>query len=593
MKSMNTKKIAAVAAGAALLGGALLGAVSFENTELINNNGQIMAKVVVGEKAAASDGVAAANIAAVLGNRAFKQVAVSATPTGLDALTCSGTGAGTCEVLSKSVTLEVTTPAGTVPAGAYGFKTLITDYVDADLEDRNNTAPSDKENTPWGTIAAMKVGGDDFPALADYTVKDPQSTFSTTEEQYAYVTSEKVHYDDDESEFLAEQVKLAYEIEFMDDGIPLCSDSKSGYWAYCVDTTQTSDNNVDKALENHRVKVKFLGDEWIISGMDVEDDTVKLAKESAYSPKLQIGESLDLGDGNKLVLGDLKPASGGQTADIAIFSVKDASGKEIASKTVAQGATTEIQAGTKSYRVRVYQVAPGYTLTEKWAEVAVFADELELIDGDELEGNEDAWEVAIEWSDKDANTGDYSNSTIKEDHLTKIQLKGIDYADLYKGDYMTIVEDPAKFKLTFTGLDLTDKDYLKVSVTTEKAGGTTVYDVNTTVSDDTGYRRLTGDNSTTNKESQIKIKADDGIFTVYDEDGKKFDKVSELLFSPFGAVNYSNKSVWLIDKAALFFKKDSKYYRAYNSSGNVYTTAGTSMEIPYELSGDTFNMYIG
>ncbi len=273
MKSLNTKKIVALAAGAALLGGALLGAgsVTFGNTELVNANGNVVAKVVVGDNAAATDGVAAANIAAVLGNRAFKQTEVTATPTGLDGLSCevSGEGSeGTCEVLSKSVTLEIVTPAGTVPAGAYAFTTLIDDFIDANLEDRSTGLAADNEDAPWGEDEpALKVGPSQFPSLESTVINDNKAGKTYSEEQYLYIahdgTSKKVKYDTGDDVLIAEDLKIGYEVDFDSPGIPVCSDSKGGNWAYCKYSNTDYDEN--KQTENHRVKIRFLGEDWIIS----------------------------------------------------------------------------------------------------------------------------------------------------------------------------------------------------------------------------------------------------------------------------------------------------------------------------------------
>ena len=52
----------------------------------------------------------------------------------------------------------------------------------------------------------------------------------------------------------------------------------------------------------------------------------------------------------------------------------------------------------KTYRFHVYKVAPGYTFGAKWADVAIFAKELELVDGQELnqdENNNEGYEVAL------------------------------------------------------------------------------------------------------------------------------------------------------------------------------------------------------
>jgi len=74
VRSLNVKKIAALAAGTALVGAAVAaaGAITYSNTPIISESGVPQVKIVVGERAAASDGVVAANIAAMIGNLAWR-----------------------------------------------------------------------------------------------------------------------------------------------------------------------------------------------------------------------------------------------------------------------------------------------------------------------------------------------------------------------------------------------------------------------------------------------------------------------------------------------------------------------------------------
>ncbi|MGC8888996.1 MAG: S-layer protein, partial [Candidatus Micrarchaeia archaeon] len=76
MKSLNAKRIAAVAASL-LVGLALAGSVSFSNIPIINSAGQPVVQIVVGSQAKPSDGVVAANIAAVIGNLAYTSTPVT------------------------------------------------------------------------------------------------------------------------------------------------------------------------------------------------------------------------------------------------------------------------------------------------------------------------------------------------------------------------------------------------------------------------------------------------------------------------------------------------------------------------------------
>ncbi len=339
------------------------------------------------------------------------------------------------------------------------------------------------------------------------------------------------------------------------------------------------------------------------SGEEADDlsSSVKLAKESAYSPKLQIGESLDLGDGYKLTLGDLKPASGSQGSDYAIFSVYNADGEEVANEMVAAGDTTEIVTSDgHSFRVRVYQAAPGYTLTEKWAEVAVFSNELELKDGDSIDDDEnDDWEVALKWRNEDTNN---LNDKADEyyDHLLKIQLYNEDVGDLNEGDSVTILEDPAVWKFAFTGLNLDSDDYVRVDISVDE---TDLDFYNAQPGDETQDDKyeLTKDPAT--DEDAVFIKATDDIFVVT-VDGKKYH-TDELVVSPFGW--YYNSSVDSSNYTVLF-KYDGKYYVVdgnYNAGGHpngasAYGDTSSNQIDPmapgehlyYELDGKRYGMGI-
>ncbi len=80
MKSLNPKRIAAVVGGAALIatGLAFAGPLTFQNVPIISNSGQPLVQIVVGTLAKPSDGVAAGNIAAAIGNLAYTSVPVTA-----------------------------------------------------------------------------------------------------------------------------------------------------------------------------------------------------------------------------------------------------------------------------------------------------------------------------------------------------------------------------------------------------------------------------------------------------------------------------------------------------------------------------------
>ena len=71
MRGINVRKIAAIAGALTLgLSAVAVADVLYGNTQLVDQNGQPTVKIYVGSKAAISDGIAAANIAAKIANEA-------------------------------------------------------------------------------------------------------------------------------------------------------------------------------------------------------------------------------------------------------------------------------------------------------------------------------------------------------------------------------------------------------------------------------------------------------------------------------------------------------------------------------------------
>ncbi|MCL4381073.1 S-layer protein, partial [Candidatus Marsarchaeota archaeon] len=126
MKSANVKKIAAVVAGATLLGVGLAfaGSVSFQNIPIISNSGQPVVQVVVGSGAKPSDGVAAANIAAAIGNLAHASIPITASVNATQAAKVLGASPSQYSLSNQAVYIN-STSVTTGPSGTYSFQALI------------------------------------------------------------------------------------------------------------------------------------------------------------------------------------------------------------------------------------------------------------------------------------------------------------------------------------------------------------------------------------------------------------------------------------------------------------------------------------
>ncbi len=508
MKGINLKKIGAIVAGATILASsvAFAGSVLHGNTALVTDSGQPVATVVVGSGASASDGVAAANIATHLASEAFMTSTYTAMAGDVSCVASEAEGAGSCVITDKSVTLDVTVPGATV-TGSHTMNTLIGDYVDRTLGNRAQGSQQEVYNLSTtetsefanpnanGAGSALsgapsaqflhRISGSDFAPMATYTMNDEDASTSYTQTQDFWVGSTSnggnVQWDGSEDALVLDLPIVEYSLDFSgsgnDFGIPVCTQAVNGsFYADCeTNSGSTLDNSY--ATSSHKVKLMFLGEEWIISDMSPpttgsltsvqtlqNGGYVKIAKESQQGI-LNKGEFLTVGD-LKFVLDDVSLATGAANLHPAIVSVY-AEGVEDALKEaqINPDTTQDVSVpGYGTYKIHVYKTAPGYTFGATWADMAVFSDELKLEDGQDVDadlGNNDLWEVSLGWKNRGA--GDSGDDGMA-DHLRTIIIHtddaddapGLD--DWVAGESLAVIQDPAAWQLSFAGLDIDDDD---------------------------------------------------------------------------------------------------------------------------------------
>ncbi|MEM4134108.1 MAG: S-layer protein [Candidatus Micrarchaeia archaeon] len=445
MKSINAKKLAAVTLGAALLGASFVAAapIMYKNTQIINEQGKPVVKVVVGANAKASDGVAAANIAAVIGSLAYKTQTVSAQLTGTPTCSVTGTGSGTCPVSDKKVTLEITTPGTATVSGGFGFKTYGYGFID-------NVGTTEDDQVANSSVP-KKITGDNMAALADYktSISSVSGSFTETQEMYVEQTSNPALWDTDKGKYSIQPDEIKYFIKFDHDtfgGVPVCVKESELVSGNC---------SVDNKIDRQRLKIKYLGEEWIISDM-TNGTSVKIAKEATPAQIVYAGQEIAAG-AYKVKLADLTIPYG-STDSQAIVQIYDANGNLVKEDTAAAGATKEITLpnGDK-ISLHIYKTAPGLT-TAKWAEMAVYTQELELKNGQTVDDDKNKnWTVTLGWST-------YSGSAITNGVLKNITLKRTSFDDVFEGESVNIIESPAPYQFKFSGWTLTDanRDTLKV-----------------------------------------------------------------------------------------------------------------------------------
>jgi len=504
---VNLKKMGAIVAGATILASSVgFAGLMFGDTTLVDDNGAPLAKVVLGTDGAAPDGVAAALIAGKMVSEAYAVEELTAQVTGT--AVCgedtgdneTPAGSGTCEISDEKAKLQITVPGGATE-GTYTLNNLIGDLLNRRLTDREENVAGDSDSdyplgtsdisenaNPFtngagagGTIGPAyhflyRIDGSMFSPFADQQIVDDDAARNYVEEQNLWLKGDS-HYDESPEEIVGDLRFLAYTIKFGgsgdDYGIPVCTTPEGTDYTDCL---LGADPEAHYETASHKVKVSFLGEQWVISDMSpsmaalnsetqlVNGGWVKLAKES-ISGVINQGEALPVDD-LKFQLDDLE-AHGGVTA--AIISVLDANGNVLKKDKVGEGETKEFSIEGTTYRFHVYKVAPGYTFGAKWADVAIYSKELKLEDGQQLDpdyDNNEYYEVALGWKNKGASATD-----TQPDFLRTIAVYSDDISSLASGgeeqfeagDYLPVVQDPVAWKLTYQGLDITnaERTYLR------------------------------------------------------------------------------------------------------------------------------------
>jgi len=504
---LNLKKIGAIVAGATILASSVAFAgVMYGNTELVNDNGQPLVKVIVGEKAAASDGVGGAKIVSKIANNAYAAKTLKASATA----TCtSGSATGTCEVSQETVTLEVTVPG--LGTGVHNFGLLIADYMDKEVKNRWETGDEwdelddllDADANVYANQNSTylfepvtdvdyfyKISGDNFVPFSRVTVQAGAGRTSNWDEyQFAWMHGNTPRDDN--------KVKVnihggGYSAVFGPDeyGLPLCpGDEDQTYKTECAGTSDS--------IEAYRMQIKFLGENWIISSVtiptnsdtisDEDDQTVyrlagskiTLAKEATYGI-IDVGQCLTWEvKGVKVCLDDISTLEAVKPAIVSFTNLegnplKDNAGNPIRDQ-INPGSTKKIYVpGYGDIKVHVYQTAPGYGLLAKWAEMAIYADEITLEDNKKFktpEGKEsNYWKVAIGFTVKDGGRKDEAN------HLKEIMLyddNGLD-DDLIEGEAYPIIDlsNYRAYELLYVELEQTGVNFdtltFKTTGSTEK-----------------------------------------------------------------------------------------------------------------------------
>jgi len=344
-----------------------------------------------------------------------------------------------------------------------------TAYNDFESDISTNANPfADGEGNTLGPseIFMHRVTGDSFTPLLDQTVTDDSAAKIYTESQGIWIRGDS-HFDESFGDVVGDVRFITYTAKFRGDaddfGIPVCTDALLNDYNYCKSGAEDADYAF--ASEIHRVKIKFLGSDWLVTAMEPPEASepmhyeykvyngghVKLAKEAdgGYYP-FHIGDSFTYADYTLLV--DNIEEHGGVLQ--AVISIYGSAGTLLERDIMGSGETKEFSLEGDELILHTWNVHD--SILGPLAPISILSEEIMLEDGERLDedsGRFPDWNVVIGWKDKGA------GPNTRADHLRTIAVYADDIADIAGGDTRLLRNEgfafPYGFGLCYGGLDLT------------------------------------------------------------------------------------------------------------------------------------------
>ncbi len=498
MRTLNVKRISAIAAGAALLGVGLAfaGPITFQNVPIISNSGQPVVQIVIGSTAQPLDGVSAANIAAAIGNLAYTSVPVTASVNQTQAASVLhatlGTGA-TYSLANQQVWLNET--GTTSVSGSYSFTALIGSVLNRALQ----------LNVPYST-KSLQAGGSQYayssatsisttltPAQSPYTgvgvpinttpnyningggVSIPSSgaTFTGSsngdnilrvdstelpglmnnagnngESEYLWVTGFPVFVQQTSSQaggFALLSAGGAYQVTFAK---PLALTTSNG-GANNAEFTLLGQN---WTLLGGRYPSSSVGQNYAVAG-----GNVTLA--SSLTPLTTVYVGHNLTSGSFVVsLEDLgqSNSAGVSPASLAVYY----NGQLTNTTSVYPGNIVKFNVTGHILDVKVNQTFAGLYAYQKWAKMQVYSNVYNLRDGNQFNSTLDkGWNVKLWWTNATSSSG-----TANE--LYSIIMYNSSPETITPGKSIAFIQNPVAYKFTFVGDTLSNANFDPVTLTT-------------------------------------------------------------------------------------------------------------------------------
>ncbi|MDE1871050.1 MAG: S-layer protein [Candidatus Micrarchaeota archaeon] len=494
MKTLNAKRIAAVVAGAALLGVGLAfaGSITFQNVPIISNSGQPVVQVVIGSSAKPADGVTAANIAAAIGNLAYTSVPVTATvnQTQANKVLSVSVSSSSYSLSNQQVWLN---ESGSVSAaaGTYLFSALIGSVLNGAviLNSPQNTKQlqgSGQYTYPHSTTIAISPVASPYTtagfvpistsvtasnngggtAFSQFTSGSNDNIMQVTSSQYSGLASN--YGGNSETEYLWLT------------GFPVFNQGSAGSpvnqfeiidagGAYQATFGAPIQNSTTSNAPGINVPIRLLGQNWTILNATGPQSTItsastvaggKLYLAAALVPlqTLYVGHNITSGPWT-VQLTDLgQPNSNGVSpASLSVMYNNVLTN----TSSVSPGTTAKFNVTGHTLYVNVNATFAGLYAYQKWAKMQLYTNVYKIQNGKQFNATTNpGWYVNLLWT----NTTSSTSASAKA--LQSIIIYNSTPTTLSPGQSFSFIQNPQLHKLTFLGDTLGSSSFDSVTLGT-------------------------------------------------------------------------------------------------------------------------------
>lgn len=481
MNHLNAKRIGVLAASL-LFGIAAAGSVSIGNIPIINSAGQPVVQVVVGSRAAISDGIVAANIAAVIGNLAFTSTPVTASVSGTSGVTCMVT-TPTCSMTNSQVYLG---ESGTtsVASGSYQIsaligsvlnqgimlgspastKTLATKGSGYGFNQTNLGIDMSPPSSPfaassWVPAVSLPNGpsnGGGFSAFS-FTANGMDNVLQITNAQLPSLLQNSGGNGESESLWLTGFP--VYDQQTSPSIRNFAILSAGGAYQVVFNKPIHEPYNVSKSINN--AGFELLGQNWTIvsyklpsqggasSTTAVAGGEIGLASSLVPMSTVEIGKNLTSGN-FKVQLTDLgQPNSQGESSAAVVVYYN---GVMTNVTSINQNVTQAFNVSGQTLDVRVGQTFAGLYSYKKWAKMQLFSGIYNITSGQVFNQTRDpGWNAELLWTNA---SGDSTPTD-----LQSIILYNTTPVDLFANQSYSFIQNPKEYRVTFVGDTLGSSQY--------------------------------------------------------------------------------------------------------------------------------------